>query len=259
VGAARDGLGRLKAGMLAHVAPRPITAGLSRPAFSITFDDAHHSAVRAGVPVLLDHHAEATFYVATGLRPEDGFLDEADVETLTDHGFDIACHTFSHYSLAGGTAEGLARDAARNRSALEQAVPAGRPRDFCYPFGEVSAAAKRRIGRAYATARSVYPGVNRVGSDLLLLRANPLFSPSVHWESVRRLLAETTEHNGWVIFYTHGVDSDPDQRSCTPEDLDRLLRECRRAGVASRSVRSVSEELLPNWSPRPSGPAVPPR
>jgi len=245
--------------VLGHVAPRPITAGPSRPAFSITFDDALHSAVRDGVPVLVDHGVDATFYVASGLRPEDGFLDESDIETLTAHGFDIACHTYSHYSLARGTAEGLAHDAARNRSALEQNLLVGRPRDFCYPFGEVSAAAKRRIGHAYATARSVYPGVNRVGSDVLLLRANPVFSQSVHWESVRRLLAAATEHNGWVIFYTHGVDSDPDQRSCTPEDLDRLLRECQQAGVASRSVRSVSEELLPDWSPRPSEPAPPQR
>ena len=257
MGSVRAGLGRLKATALGHVASRPITGVLREPVVSITFDDAHRSAVRNGVPVLLDHHAEATFYVAKGLRPEDGFLDPSDLEMLTMHGFDLACHTYSHYDLAHGTSEGLARDAARNRSAFEREVPAGRPRDFCYPFGEVSVSAKRLIGHAYATARSVYPGVNTIGSDLLLLRANPLFSSSVDWEEVRRLLATVTECNGWVIFYTHGVEHDPDVRSCDPGDLDRLLRECRLAGVVSRSVRSVSEELLPDWSPDPDGPTTP--
>lgn len=258
MGALRAGLGRLKANALGHVASRPSTARLSVPAFSVTFDDAHRSAVRNGVPVLVDHDAAATFYVASGLRPEDGFLDPSDLETLATHGFDIACHTFSHYRLSRGTSHALAADAARNRSAFEHELQLDRARDFAYPFGEVSASAKRLIGQSYATARSVYPGVNSLGTDLLLLRANPVFSPSVSWETVRSLLAATTQQNGWVIFYTHGVDPDPDQRSCRPEDLDRLLRECREAGLVSRSVRSVSEELLPGWTPRPDGRTTPP-
>jgi peptidoglycan/xylan/chitin deacetylase (PgdA/CDA1 family) len=246
----RAGLGRLKANVLGHVAARPITAGLDAPTFSMTFDDVHQSAVRHGVPILLDHHADATFYVASGLRSDDGFLDSSDLETLQANGFDIGCHSFSHYSLDRGTSAGLAADAARNRSAFEHELHLGRPRDFCYPFGEVSLSAKRLIGHEYATARSTYPGVNSIGSDLLLLRANTLFSASVSWKAVRRLLAAATEANGWIIFYTHGVDDDPDQRSCAPDDLDRLLGECRRAGLTTRSVRSVSEELLPDWSPR---------
>jgi hypothetical protein len=31
--------------------------------------------------------------------------------------------------------------------------------------------------------------------------------------------------------------------------LGRLLDECHRAGLAVRSVRSVSEELVPGWTP----------
>lgn len=249
MGVVRAGLGRLKADVLGRVASRPITVRLDAPAFSMTFDDVPRSAVRHGVPILLDHQADATFYVASGLRPEDGYLDSSDLETLTTNGFDVACHTFSHYSLDRGSSDGLVRDAERNRAAFEHELLLGRPRDFCYPFGEVSMSAKRLIGQAYATARSTYPGLNCVGSDLLLLRANTLFSESVSWEAVGRLLASAVEQNGWVIFYTHGVDPEPDQRSCIPEDLDRLLSECHRAGLGPRSVRSVSEELLPDWSP----------
>lgn len=244
MGTVRTTLSRLKAATLEHVAARPITAGLRVPAVSVTFDDVPQSAVRNGVPILLDHQAEATFYVASGLGPEDGGLGPQDLETLTRHGFDIACHTYSHYRLDHGTSAGLALDAARNRAAFEE-LELRPARDFSYPFGEVTASAKRRIGRSYATARSVYPGVNAKGSDLLLLRANPLFSASMDWDSVRGLLDEATERSGWVIFYTHGVEQDADVRSCVPDDLDRFLRECERAGLALRSVRSVGEELFP--------------
>ncbi len=251
--AVRTGLGLLKANVLRHVAPRPIRTGLSVPTFSVTFDDAHRSAVHNGVPVLLAHQAEATFYVAAGLHPDDGFLDRSDIATLTANGFDIACHTFSHYRLDHGTSTGLERDATRNRLTFASELGLPPARDFAYPFGEVSASAKRRIGQAYATARGVYPGVNRRGGDLLLLRANPLFSASVSWDAVRSLLTRAIEQNGWVIFYTHGVEPDPDHRSCVAEDLDRLLAECRCLGLAVRSVRSVSEELFPDWGRGPAG------
>ena len=255
--AVRTGLGLLKANVLRHVAPRPIRTDLRVPTCSVTFDDAHRSAVHNGVPVLLAHRAEATFYVAAGLRPDDGYLDRSDIATLTAHGFDIGCHTFSHYRLDHGTSTGLERDATRNRRAFSSELGLPPARDFAYPFGEVSPSGKRRIGQAYATARSVYPGVNRRGGDLLLLRANPLFSASMSWDAVRNLLATAIERNGWVIFYTHGVALDPDPRSCVPEDLDRLLTECRRLGLVVRSVRSVSEELLPDWSRGPAGPPPP--
>lgn len=252
MGAVRASLSRIKAATLSQVAARRAATTLGTATCSITFDDVPHSAVQHGLPVLLDHRAEATFYVAAGLEPDDGFLDPSDIAVLHAHGFDIACHTYSHYRLRHGTSRGLTADAERNRSAFRE-LDLPRARDFAYPYGEVDAAAKHGIGKGYATARSVYPGINRNRSDLLLLRANTLFSSSVRWDDVRRLLDEATAADAWVIFYTHGVDPDPDERSCRPDDLDRLLTECHRAGMAVRSVRSVSEELLPDWSPDQPG------
>ena len=249
MGAVKSTLSRLKAATLGQVAARRATSALSTATFSMTFDDVPRSAVEHGVPVLLDHHAEATFDVSAGLTPAKGYLDPSDIEALRSHGFNVACHTHSHYRLKHGTSRGLAVDAERNRAAFEGALHLPRTRDFAYPCGEVNAAAKHRIGKDYATAHSVYPGINDSRSDLLLLRANPLFTSSVDWDDVRRLLDDAAEANAWVIFYTHGVDPNPDERSCVPDDLGRLLDECHRAGLAVRSVRSVSEELVPGWTP----------
>ncbi len=252
MGAVRASLSRLKSTTLSQVAARRATTSLSTATCSMTFDDVPSCAVRYGVPVLLDHHADATFYVSAGLTPDDGFLSPPDIETLHTHGFDVACHTYSHYSLRNGTSRGVVADAERNRAAFEHDLGLPRARDFAYPYGEVNAAAKHGIGKGYATARSVYPGINRSRSDLLLLRANTLFTSSVQWDDVRRLLDDAAATNAWVIFYTHGVDPEPDERGCVPEDLDRLLTEGQRRGLAMRSVRSVSEELLPDWAPEPA-------
>jgi len=246
MGAAREIVRRVNVAMLERFASRRVDVSLAAPACSITFDDVPRSAVTNGVPLLRQHGVKATFYVASGLRPEDGFLSASDIRGLVSDGFDVGCHTFSHYSLYAGSVSGLAADAERNRVAFEQELGVPRAVAFSYPFGEVSVSAKRSLRAHYATLRSVYRGINGLGTDLLLLRANPVFSHAIRWEEVTRLLNTAVQQSGWVIFYTHGVESDPDKWSCTPEDLDRLIVECRRAGMAIRTVRSVSEDLQPS-------------
>lgn len=236
-------MSRLKATGLSRLAARRRDIRLAVPTCSITFDDVPLSTVEHGVPVLRRHGVNATFYVAAGLRREDGFLDPETVRTLAGAGFDIGCHTYSHYSLYAGTAGGVAEDTARNRAAFSADFNIAPPRDYSYPFGEVTVAAKRVLGAHYATMRSIYPGVNARGSDLLLLRANPVYSRSIQWAEIGRLLRQAVRHSGWLIFYTHGIEPAPDEWGCTAEDLDRLLHECKQAGMHFRTVRSVSAEL----------------
>ena len=236
----------LRATGLSMLAARRRDIRLAVPTCSITFDDVPFSAVEHGVPVLRRHGVNATFYVAAGLRREDGFLDPETVRTLADGGFDIACHTYSHYRLCAGTAAGIAEDATRNRMAFSTDFSIAPPRDYSYPFGEVTVAAKRVLGVHYATMRSIYPGVNARRSDLLLLRANPVYSLSIRWAEISRLLRQAVRHSGWLIFYTHGIEPAPDDWGCTAEDLDRLLHECKLAGMHFRTVRSVSTELYTN-------------
>lgn len=212
-------------------------------ACSISFDDVPHSALENGVPILQRHGVPATFYVAAGLRRRDGYLGADDVRALSEGGFDIGCHTYSHYSLYAGSPDGLRADCERNKVAFREEIGIAEARDFSYPFGEVSVAAKRRIRDLFGTARSVYAGLNIVGSDLLLLRANALYTGRIDWIWLRAMLREAARAGAWIIFYTHGVSSDPDRWGCTPTDLERLVMEVTDSGIEFRSVGSVSDEL----------------
>ncbi len=244
---ARSVLRRIERRVLERVPLRRTDVRLPTPTCSITFDDVPRSAFLNGVPLLRRHGATATFYVAGGLCVDDSYLQASDLRALIEDGFDLGCHTYSHYSLFEGTAGELARDAARNQEVLTRQMGLPRARDFSYPFGEVSVAARREVGRQYATARSIFPGVNGSGTDLLLLRANRVYSSVLDWREIQNLLARAVSARGWVIFYTHGVEAQPNKWSCRPEDLDRLLEECHRVGLALRSVGSVSKELVPQF------------
>jgi peptidoglycan/xylan/chitin deacetylase (PgdA/CDA1 family) len=242
LGAIRDRLGGLKAAVLSRVAARRVDARLAEPACSITFDDVPSSALLNGVPILERYGALATFYVAGGFCEQDGFLTVADLHALAAAGHEIGCHTFSHYGLRSGSAAGLAQDAARNRAAFRETFGLPRARSFSFPYGEVSVVAKRQLA-GYASLRSVYAGVNGRGTDLLMLRANAIFSRTMDWDAVRRLAGRAKADRAWILFYTHGVSRDPDEWSCLPEHLDRVLALCRSAGLRFRTVGDVAREL----------------
>ena len=64
-------------------------------------------------------------------------------------------------------------------------------------------------------------------ADLSLLRVIELYDRTLTREKLRRVLRETRERNGWLIFYTHDVARDA--------ELDRLL-----AAIAARHDRGGS-------------------
>ncbi len=238
---------QIKAAALSRIARRRIMVRLDRPTVSFTFDDVPHSAIQNGLPVLRALGVSATFYVAAGLGSADGCLTADDTRRLVSDGFDVGCHTYSHYRLSDGSADGLQSDAARNRAAFETSLHIPPARDFSFPFGEVSVDAKRRLARSYATLRTSYAGVNAGTCDATMLRANPIYSESLRMERVRQLCEETVAAHGWLIFYTHGVEDHPDRWGCTASELEQVIRTCLDCDLDVRTVRSVSEELLPDF------------
>lgn len=232
-----------KISMLSHFASRRMHVLLRQAACSITFDDVPESALRNGVPLLEQLHVPGTFYVSCGLGKQDRCLSGEQIKELVRHGFEVGCHTYSHYRLYEGNSSGLAEDAAMNRRYLAEELEVGVPKDFAYPHGQVSFGAKKRLASHYQTMRSIYPGLNERGTDMLLLRANPIFSVSIDWPRIHRLATDAAERGAWLIFYTHGVEDQPDAWSCTVEDLKLVITICRQAGLCFRSVRSVSDEI----------------
>jgi peptidoglycan/xylan/chitin deacetylase (PgdA/CDA1 family) len=209
---------------------------LNQAIISISFDDVPSSVMTNGLTILDRHSIKATFYIATGLSspepsknsaPNSGnlFLNHSDIEHLHRSGHDIGCHTYSHYKLNQGNAEKMELDAIKNIEILSSWI-GGKPIEhFSYPFGQVSFKAKKLLSKHYKTMRSSRPGINTKSTDLYLLRATSIYNPSFSRSSLKTIIDETIEKGGWLILYTHGVDDNPDQYDCTPEQLDWVLEQ----------------------------------
>ena len=232
---------------------RRVSLGLERAIVSFTFDDVPRSAFMNGVPLLDEAGIKATFYVAMGLSESDvnpkgaideaGYLDRADIQSLHGQGHHIACHTYSHYRLASGSVSGLVADARKNVALLEELLDAGPVRHFSYPFGQVNFQLKRELSTAYDSLRSSRPGINSGVIDLNLLRATSLYNPGFSRASILETIDKAAQLRGWLIFYTHGVDSIPDDYSCTPEQLAWVIEQCAHRDMAILPVSSAYQAV----------------
>jgi hypothetical protein len=105
------------------------------------------------------------------------------------------------------------------------------------------------MGTRFASCRGIQPGINAVGTDLNHLQANAVYSTDGLDHNLA-LIEANTRLRGWLIFYTHDVQRTPSRFGTTPEDLERLTRAVRGAGLRVLTVDNALEELLSKGSLR---------
>ncbi len=195
------------------------------PLVSFTFDDVPDSACTNGAAILEQCGARGTFYIAGGtLSGSDThwrLIDRAQVRALHDRGHEIGCHTFSHVGVDQLDARAMDEECRRNDEVLRELCPDIAITNFCYPFGRVSLPRKLQLKRRFDSCRGIYEGINAGTIDLALLRVIELYDRTLSRDKLERVLRETRERNGWLIFYTHDVAETPSWIGCSP----RLLRE----------------------------------
>jgi peptidoglycan/xylan/chitin deacetylase (PgdA/CDA1 family) len=202
----------------------------------VTFDDVPMSAYRNALPILRQHGVKATFYVAMGMGK--GFLGSEQIADIHNQGHEIACHTYSHYLLSTGDCDGLGADARNNKSELAQLLGEG-DRNFSFPYGEMSWAAKNELQCSYQSLRSNRPGINYGSTDLNCLKAYSLRNSTPKY--ISELLDRAEKKNGWLILYTHGVDTQPGAHGIPPAALGWILAECGRRQIQVLPVKQALE------------------
>lgn len=218
---------------------KPFAMRNTAPLVSFTFDDVPASAYTNGAAILEDRGLRGTFYIASGILGETDadwrVINRDQVRALHERGHEIACHTFSHVNVDALDAEALNEECRRNQAALRELCGGAETTNFCYPFGRVSLPRKLELETRYNSCRGIYEGINSGTVDLSLLRVIELYDRTLTREKLRRVLRETRERNGWLIFYTHDVADEPSWIGCSP----RVMR------ATVEAVQAEAMECLP--------------
>ncbi len=220
----RSQLGKARQLLLSASHPRQISLANREPVVTFCFDDFPRTAYSVGGAILTRFGARGTYYAALGLMNTKSDLGDQftreDLDSLLADGHELACHTFSHISCRGVPLSTFERDVQKGRDAIREMT--GRdPSNFAYPFGHVTIAAKKQIGKQMESCRGTYGGVNGPVADMNLLRANDLYGDIDRFPEMRSLLEENEQSRGWLIFYTHDVRENRSRFGCTPALLEK--------------------------------------
>lgn len=208
--------------------------------FSLSFDDIPASAWTEAGPVLAGHGVKATYYVCGGLAGGRNMdRDQFEVEhlqALHAAGHEVGCHTFGHTSALRMDAEALRLSLDANASWVAERLDGYRMTTFAWPFGDATVGAKRVVRERFALGRGVRDGINAGREDRALIRSIGLESRRLPGYDLEGLMAEAAEKRGWLTAYGHDVSDRPTDYGCTPDDLDRVLRAAKAAGLEVRPV-----------------------
>ena len=204
--------------------------------FSLSFDDIPATAWTEAGPILAQHGVKATYYVCGGLAggrnmDRDQF-EVRHLQALHAAGHEVGCHTFGHTSALRMDAEALRLSLDANAAWVAGRLEGYRMTTFAWPFGDATLGAKRVVRERFAMARGVRDGINTGREDRALIKSIGLESRRLPGYDLEALMAEAAASNGWLTAYGHDVSDRPTDYGCTPDDLDRVLRAAKAAGLA---------------------------
>ena len=222
---------------------RPHLVNLSAPLVSFSFDDFPLSAAENAAPILEEYDARGTYYFAGGLagKLENGRLI-AQPEVAADlaaRGHEIGAHTHSHYNVQKTPLDVMLKDIEHNIAEVKAIIGAP-PVSFAYPYGVVALRSKLALAGRFVGLRGIETGINAGLMDLAHMQAQELYDASSTIDAMATLLDEVTRVRGWLIFYTHDVETGPSSIGCSPAYFRAVVKL-----VASRGIEiaTVAEGL----------------
>jgi peptidoglycan/xylan/chitin deacetylase (PgdA/CDA1 family) len=243
----RSMLGKIRRNVSALLNRRPVPNTPQQPMLSFSFDDVPLSAVDRAACVLESAGARGTFYVcgryASGDHDELApYADWPSLQKLSANGHEIGCHTFGHRNVALMGARETGEQLDRNRqSFLDNSLPD--PVSFAYPFGDISAAAKKRIDDRFVLLRGVKQGLIRKGSDLNAASAVAI-EGNIAVEIALRWMEKAVREKGWLILFTHDVTEHPSPYGLTPDRFQQIVTQGVAMGFDIVTVAEGARRLI---------------
>lgn len=240
-------IGGLRRKVLAAFCRRDALLSSQGHIISFTFDDFPRSALTVGGTILHTYGARGTYYVASGLLNSFNTLGvhfcNDDLKALVSAGNEVGTHTGSHISNRAVTLKSYKADVVKGNSFVQELVKEHSKRNFAYPFGHVTLAAKQVTGKLNSSCRSTFGGINHGRIDLNLLLANRLYSSTTDLEAVNDLIRINSKIGGWLIFYTHDVRDKPSQYGCTPGFFEDVVKKAAKSDARILTVAAALAEI----------------
>jgi len=215
---------------------------------SFTFDDVPHSAFQNAQPILDKFQCKGTFYISLSFLDTDheneNFYCKKDLVECHSNGHELGCHTYNHiHFYQNSNSSFIEKNINLNQVKLNALGINENFENFSYPYGEQTKKSKKIVSKFYKTCRGIDPGINQNKIDLHNLKAIKLYESLYSIEKIFSILDDFNKSGGWLIFYTHDVQSDFSYCGCSPEYFEKIVQKCKDQNIDVLSIKDGVKNL----------------
>jgi len=224
------------------------TASSNVKQISFTFDDVPKSAFLNAQPVLDKHQFKGTFYLALSFLDIDdqneNLYNQDNITSCINNGHELGCHTYNHIHFYQNSSSRFVENNIRiNQEKLNELGIQETFDNFSYPYGEQTKKSKKIISEKFKTSRGIDHGINRNKVDLHNLKAVKLYEGLHSIDRIFSILEDLDKSGGWLIFYTHDVQSNYSKYGCSPEYFEKVVQKCKELDIDIRTIKDGVNNL----------------
>jgi len=224
--------------------------GFNRPLVSITMDDGYDNMFTQALPLLQQYGFDSTQFIITDDVNQPGYLTQAQVQTLSTDGQEIASHTVTHDDM-------LTETAAQQKTELQQsqatlAAWVGLPiTDLAFPNGLYNASIVAQTKTYYTGSRGVEDGLNSKDNfNPYDIKVQNVYNTTTTGE-VADWVAQAQATSTWLVLVYHSVDPnltnpvDSGIYNVTPTQFAAQLAAIKSSGVTVLTMQKALAEVTP--------------
>ncbi len=200
------------------------------PLISITFDDGWESIYSEAYPILEKYGIKSTQYILGDEFENIAYMSEAQIRSMQRAGHEIASHTMSHPNLTALDDEDLTYELGQSKAILQKKF--GTIRDFATPLGAYNGDVISKVEQYYRSHRNTDADPAEVDDLDVNTRAKfnqfNIIAYTVRRtttpDDIKRLIAYTEAHNGWLVLTYHQIDTSDAHFGVTKETFEEHMR-----------------------------------
>ncbi len=225
---------------------KPAVVDLDEAIVSFTFDDVPECGFSNGLDILNRYGMRGTFYLSMCFldhpTAEASFRSE-HIHAAVDGGHELAGHTLNHIEAYDVSREEMLQNVMDNQKRIQEIVPSYAFKNFSYPYGHQTQAAREVVFHHFDTGRGNEHGINRGKIDLNNLKSMRLYEKNYTPEEIFGFLEQARKIRGWLIFYTHDIQASYSPYGCSPSYFEKAVKYCHDQGLRVLPVCEALDQI----------------
>ena len=209
---------------------------------TLCFDDGYSSVYEVAFPLLKQYHYPATVFVIPSVLGQKGYLTLNQLRILSNNGWEIGSHTWSHPNLTEISLEEVEKELKKSKEWL---LDKGfKVYSFAYPYGAFNEEIIEKVKKYYKVARigeGTFNDIPLSQEEIYTIKALDVNSPSIKdVDDIKAIIKKAKEEKKWLVLIFHRINEEGFPKiSVSDKFLEEILKTLKEENFKGIKVEDI--------------------